>query len=71
VALFTAYKNCNIETRSRNYATVDEAVFSPCRAESRIPSHRSASLLPGNSYKYMDDATIKKGHVTALAATQQ
>jgi hypothetical protein len=31
--VFMTYKNCNIETRSRNYATVDEAVFSPCLAE--------------------------------------
>jgi hypothetical protein len=35
--LFTPYKNCNIETRSRVYATVDEAVFSlralPSRAD--------------------------------------
>jgi hypothetical protein len=33
--VFTPCKNCNIETRSRDYATVDEAVFSPCHAESR------------------------------------
>jgi hypothetical protein len=31
--VFTPRKNCNIETRSRDYATVNEAVFSPCRAE--------------------------------------
>jgi hypothetical protein len=31
--VFTPCKNCNIETRSRDYATVDEAVFSPCRAK--------------------------------------
>jgi hypothetical protein len=31
--VFTPCKNCNIETRSRDYAIVDEAVFSPCRAE--------------------------------------
>jgi hypothetical protein len=45
----------------------------PSRAvnESLIESHRSASLLPGNSNKYLDDARIRKGHVTALAATQQ
>jgi hypothetical protein len=33
--VFTPCKNCNIETRSRGYATVDEAVFSPWRAEPR------------------------------------
>jgi hypothetical protein len=33
--VFTPCRNCNIETRSHNYATVDEAVFSPCRAEPR------------------------------------
>jgi hypothetical protein len=31
--VFTPCKNRNLETRSRDYATVDEAVFSPCRAE--------------------------------------
>jgi hypothetical protein len=31
--VFTQYKNYNIQTRSRDYATVDEAVFSPCRTE--------------------------------------
>jgi hypothetical protein len=31
--VFTPCKNCNIETRSHDYATVDEALFSPCRAE--------------------------------------
>jgi hypothetical protein len=46
--VFTPCKNCNIETRSRDYATVDEAVFSPYRAErsrdeSRIVSHRVPS----------------------------
>jgi hypothetical protein len=76
--VFTPYKNCNIETRSRDYATVEEAVFSPCRAEqsravneSLIASNRLASLLPGNSYKHLDDARVGKGHVTALATMQQ
>jgi hypothetical protein len=56
--VFTPCKNCNIETRSRDYATVDEAVFSPCRAESR-------------SYKHLDNARVGKGHVTASVVTQQ
>jgi hypothetical protein len=30
---FLPCKNCNIEIRSHNYTTVDEAVFSPCWAE--------------------------------------
>jgi hypothetical protein len=66
--VFTPCKNCNIETRSLDYATVDEAVFSPCRAESRIASPH---LLPGNSYKHLDDARIGKGYVTASSVTQQ
>jgi hypothetical protein len=37
--VFTSCKNCNFETRSRDYATVDEAVFSPCRY------HAVASLV--------------------------
>jgi hypothetical protein len=81
--VFTPWKNYNFETRSRDYATVDEAVFSPCRAEpcraepsravneSLIASHRLASprLLPGNSYKHLDNARVGKGHVTASAVT--
>jgi hypothetical protein len=72
--VFTPCKNCNIETRSRDYATVDEAVFPPWWAEpsrdepTRISSPR---LLPGNSYKHLDNAIVGKGHVTASAVTQQ
>jgi hypothetical protein len=57
-AVFVPCKNCNIETRSRDYATVDEAVFSPCRAEL-------------HSYKHLDTARVGKGHVTVSAVTQQ
>jgi hypothetical protein len=66
--VFTPCKNCNIETRSRDYATVDEAVYSPCRAEqSRVEPSRAES----RSYKHLDDARVGKGHVTALTVTQQ
>jgi hypothetical protein len=71
---------CNIETCSRDYATVGEAVFSPCwteqnqaepnqaepsRAKPWWVAHRIASprLLPGNSYKHLDNARVGKGHV--------
>jgi hypothetical protein len=71
--VFTPCKNCNIETHSHDYATVDEAVFSPCWAEqSRHESCIvSPHLLPGNSHKHLDDARVGKGHVTASAVTQQ
>jgi hypothetical protein len=36
--------------------------------ESCIASPR---LLPGNSYKHLDNARVGKGHVTASAVTQQ
>jgi hypothetical protein len=40
--VFTPCKNCNIEIRSRDYAIVDEAVFSPCSAEqSRAEPNRT------------------------------
>jgi hypothetical protein len=55
--VFTPSKNCNIETRSRDYATVDEAVFSPCRA------------APHDSCKRLDGATVGRDHVTASAVT--
>jgi hypothetical protein len=67
----------NIETRSRDYATVDEAVFffraEPSRHESRIASRRIASpcLLPGNSYKHLDDARVGKDHVIASVVSQE
>jgi hypothetical protein len=32
--VFAPRKNCNLEIRFHDYATVDEAVFSPCRVES-------------------------------------
>jgi hypothetical protein len=73
--VFTPCKNCNIETRSHDYATVDgSGVFSEpspaelSRDESRIASPR---LLPGNSYKHLDDARVGKGYVTASTVTQQ
>jgi hypothetical protein len=37
----------------------------------RVASPRLASLLPDNSYKHLDDSRVGKGHVTALAVTQQ
>jgi hypothetical protein len=52
--VFTPRRSCNLETRPRDYATVDEEVFSPCRAESRsaVPWRvASPRLLPDNSYK--------------------
>jgi hypothetical protein len=79
--VFTPRKNCNIKTRSHDYATVDEAVFSPCREEpssdvtwrvaNLLASSSIASprLLPGNSYKHLDDARVGRGHVTASAVT--
>jgi hypothetical protein len=35
--VFMPCKNCNIETRSRYYTIVHEAVFSPCRTEDSRP----------------------------------
>jgi hypothetical protein len=64
----------------RKYAIVHEAVFFPCHAKDSRPeaSHERITVrvtsphlvLPGNSYKHLDDAGIRKGHVTALATTQ-
>jgi hypothetical protein len=71
--VFTPCKNSNIESRSQDYATVDEAVISPCRAEPSRDESRIASprLFPGDSYKHLDDARVGKNHVTASAVTQQ
>jgi hypothetical protein len=59
--VFTPCKNCNIETRSRDYATVDEAVFSPCRTEQ--------SRAESRSYKHLDNARVGKGHVRSRASS--
>jgi hypothetical protein len=39
--------------------------------ESLIVSHRSTPLLPGNSYKHLDDARVGKGYVTVPAVTSR
>jgi hypothetical protein len=54
--VFTPYKNRNFETRSRDYVTVDEAMFSPCRAAPRF------SL--SDNCKRLDRSTVRMGHVT-------
>jgi hypothetical protein len=41
----TPCKNYNIETRSRDYATVDEAVFSPCLAKQSQPETSRVAQL--------------------------
>jgi hypothetical protein len=38
------YKNCNIETRSCNYAIEDKVVFSPCHAEPSQTKPNQAEL---------------------------
>jgi hypothetical protein len=56
-----------------NYATIDEAVFSPCRAESRRVAPRtllrSAEInifsLLGANCKRLDCARVWRGHVTS------
>jgi hypothetical protein len=58
-------KNHNIKTHSRDYETIDEAVFSLCQTqESRAMTSHIAlpHLLPGNSYKHLDYAGGRKGH---------
>jgi hypothetical protein len=74
--VFTPFKNCNIKTRSSDYATLDEEVFSPCQAElCRAVTSRASPriawprLLPGNIYKHLHDARVERGHVTASAVT--
>jgi hypothetical protein len=76
--VFTPFKNCKFETRSRDYATVDEAVFStfraelvvPCGAvltEPRLASPRLASLSLSDKCKRLDRAKIGTGHVTSAS----
>jgi hypothetical protein len=83
--VFTPCRNCNIETRSRDYATVGEVVFSPCRAKrcrivpSRASPHPATSriasprLLLSDSCKHLDDAKVGRDHVTSACSvvTQQ
>jgi hypothetical protein len=37
--------------------------------KSLIASHRLTSLLPGNSYKHLDEARVGQSHVTASEVT--
>jgi hypothetical protein len=73
--VFMPCKNCNLEIRSRDYATVDEAVFSPCRADlcRVVPSRASPRLLLSDSCKHLDDARVGRVHVASAcsAVTQQ
>jgi hypothetical protein len=49
--VFTPCKNCNIETRSHEYATVEEVVFSPSGVEPNraVTSRASHSIV---SYRF-------------------
>jgi hypothetical protein len=55
----------NFETRSRDYATVNEAVFSLCRAELCVPCRAAPRLLLSDNCKHLDRATVRRGHVTS------
>jgi hypothetical protein len=58
--VFTPCKNFNIETRSRDYAIVHEALFSLCLAESRSYKHLDDSRVgAGSRDRVSSDATIK------------
>jgi hypothetical protein len=63
--VFTPRKGCNLETRSRDYATVDKAVFSPCQAEPRsaMPWRVASPRL----VCCQATARVGKGHVTTSA----
>jgi hypothetical protein len=64
--VFTPCKNCNFGKPSRDYTTVEEAVFSLCRAAPHLASPR---LLLSDNFKRLDRATVRRGHVTsALSA---
>jgi hypothetical protein len=69
--IFTPCKNCDVETRSRGYATVDEAVFSLSRTMTSRASHCLTSFVAGNSYKHLDDARVGKVHMTTSTVMQQ
>jgi hypothetical protein len=44
----------------------------PFRAEPNLAeASRTEPLSPRNSYKHLDNGRVGKGHVTALATTQQ
>jgi hypothetical protein len=68
--VFTPNKDCNFETRSRDYATVNEAVFSPVRAYPRRAAPRRASpcLLLTDNCKRLDRAAARRGHVTSAVS---
>jgi hypothetical protein len=64
--VFTPCKNCNFETRYRDYATIDDAVFSPCRVARRtLLRSAEVNMLPllGDKCKRLDCARVERGHV--------
>jgi hypothetical protein len=71
--VFTPCKNYNIETLPRLCNSRRSSVVSvPCRAELNLAEASwTEPLSPDNSYKHLDNARVGKGHVTALATTQQ
>jgi hypothetical protein len=78
-------KNYNLKTLSHDYATVDEAMLSLCRAElcrvmlnhtlprSALPRIAMPCLLLSDSCKNLDRTTVRRVHVTSAcsAVTQQ
>jgi hypothetical protein len=52
----------------RCFLRAERSRTEPSRSWRRITSPR---LLPGNSYKHLDDARVGKGHVTASVVTSR
>jgi hypothetical protein len=54
-----------VTSKHHDYATVDEAVFSPCGAELCCAAPR---LLLSDNCKRLDCATVRRGHVTSAGS---
>jgi hypothetical protein len=73
IVAYLRHARSNLETRSRDYATVDEVVFSPCLVVPLpAPPHISSPhLLLSDSFKHLDDARVGVGHMTVSAVTSR
>jgi hypothetical protein len=65
------FSPCRAEDNRPEPKLADPSRGEPSRERIAIRVASPHLVLLGNSYKHLDDAEIRKGHVTTLATTQQ
>jgi hypothetical protein len=71
--VFTQCKNCNLETRSRDYATIEESsIFRAVRVapQTLLRSAEVNTFLVARRHRNrLDDTRVWRGHVTSACST--